>query len=76
MCFKRNHLKFRNKTFSFIEDYSHNVIVDLLHDKGLAFCYALISNDKIRQSDDNYKKIQNSVSRKYQLFFLAFIDYT
>ena len=43
-------------------------IMYLLHDKGLAFCYALLSNDKIRQSDDNYKKFQNSVSRKCQLF--------
>ena len=74
MCFKRNHLKFPNKTFSIIEEpyvYSHNVIVYLLHDKGLAFCYALLSNDKIRQSDDNYnyKKVKNTVSRKCQLFF-------
>ena len=38
----------------------------------LAFCYALLSNDKIRQSD-NYKKFQNSVSRKYQLFFSILI---
>ena len=69
MCFKRNHLKFPNKTFRALNVYSHNVIVYLLHDKGLAFCYALLSNDKISQSDDNYKKFQNSVSPKYQLFF-------
>ena len=72
MCFKRNHLKFPIKhspLLKSLEVYSHNVIVYLLHDKGLAFCYALLSNDKIRQSDDNYKKFQNSVSRKCQLFF-------
>ena len=46
-------------------------IVYLLNDKGLAFCYALLSNDKIRQSDDNYnyKKFKNTVSQKCQLFF-------
>ena len=69
MCFKRNNLKFLNKTFSFIEEHSHSVIVYLLYDKDLAFCYALLRNDKIRQSDDNYKTFQNSVSLKCQLFF-------
>ena len=36
---------------------SHSVLVDLLHDKDLAFCYALLRNDKIRQSDDNYRTV-------------------
>ena len=75
MCFKRNHLKFTNKNIILycraLNTYSHSLIVYLLHDKDLAFCYSLLRNDKVMIM---YKTFQNSVSLKSQLF-LAFLDY-
>ena len=38
----------------------------------LSFHYALLRNDKIRQSDDNIQEISEQVSPKYQLY-LAFL---
>ena len=59
----------------YLSDCYTPVIVHLLYDKDLAFCYVLLRYDKIRQSDNNYKKFQNSVSRKCQVF-KEFLDYT
>ena len=56
--------------------YSHSVIVYLLHDKDLAFCFDLLINDKIRQSDDNFTKHFRTVAVENINYFLAFIDYT
>ena len=48
---------------------SYSLIVYLLYAKDLAFCYALLSNDKIRQSYDNIQEISEQCESKISIVF-------
>ena len=58
-----------NKSFSFNEQPSRfiPIVYFLLYAKDLAFCYALLRNDKIRQSDDNIQEISEQCQSKISI---------